>query len=255
MLGKLFGRRFGAQTSAPSTRIPEGQRVYAIGDINGRADLLRQLHDGIGADLANAEPAETTIIYLGDYVDRGLESRQVIDQLLANPVAGVNSVFLLGNHEAMLQGFRNGVREGMNWLYNGGNATLHSYGVRPPQGARGDQDLEEARAAFLEQLPATHAQFFDDLRVCHEVGDYFFAHAGVQPGVPLHLQTQEDMIWIRNEFLNSRQDFGKIIVHGHSITPEIEETANRIGIDTGAYITGTLTALALEGGERRYLST
>lgn len=254
IIGKLLRRGKDPSRGQPQGRIPDGERLYAIGDIHGRCDLLRELHTAIDAD-SSGIGHRRTIIYLGDYVDRGLESRQVVDLLLAPPDDGARRIFLLGNHEAMFLAFLRSTRGASAWLTNGGNTTLHSYGVKPPAASAGPAGLEAARQALIERLSGEHLAFYENLQLCHELGDYFFVHAGVRPGMPLNQQVREDMIWIRNEFLNYREDFSKIIVHGHSIRVKVEERPNRIGIDTGAYMSGKLTALVLEGDERRYLST
>jgi serine/threonine protein phosphatase 1 len=187
-----------------------------------------------------------------------MDSPRVIDDLLSPPDDGAQRIFLLGNHEAMLLNFLDSPRGAVAWLRNGGDSTLHTYGVDMPRNITEATDpaiLETARRDLLDKLPPAHLTFYQNLQLCHEVGDYYFVHAGIRPGVALNMQTKQDMIWIRNEFLQTQEDFGKIIVHGHSIRTEVEERPNRIGIDTGAYMSGTLTALVLEGNERRYLST
>lgn len=254
LVGKFFGRWKDPATDQPRSWMPDGERLYAIGDIHGRRDLLQELHNAIEAD-GRDSALQKTIVYLGDYIDRGLESRQVIDLLLTSPDDGVQRIFLLGNHEAMLLAFLQNARGASAWLSYGGDATLHSYGIAPPTAADGPAGLEMAQRALNERLSPEHLAFYENLQLCHQRGDYFFVHAGVRPGTPLNQQIQEDMIWIRKKFLNARDDFSKIIVHGHSIRTQVEERPNRIGIDTGAYMTGILTALVLEGEERRYLST
>jgi serine/threonine protein phosphatase 1 len=232
---------------------PAGQRIYAIGDIHGRADLLRVLLDKIAADRATC-PLPTQLIFLGDYIDRGLESRRVIDILLA---MNGPPVFLLGNHD---QVFRNILRDGdvtyvMQWLRVGGREAALSYGVMPPF----PNAKPEVVDAFVEKLqttvPAEHCRFFNNLKSSITLGDYFFCHAGVRPDVPLAEQTEEDMAWIRGDFLSTTTAFEKIIVHGHTIVEQPDVRRNRIGIDTGAYATGVLTALVLEGDKQWFLQT
>lgn len=244
----LFGDR------RPAKRGPEGRRVYAIGDIHGRVDLLQALQRQIAADAASA-PGDRLIVYLGDYVDRGMNSREVIDLLLAGPPPGFEAVHLMGNHEDMLLDFTETTEGGVNWLHNGGNTTLHSYGVGLPPGVRKDADLVPAQMRFLEQLPPEHLAFYRGLRLKHVEGDYLFVHAGIRPGVPLDKQDPEDLLWIRSSFLNSSADHGYCVVHGHSITDEIDDRENRIGIDTGAYATGQLTALGIDGENSWFLQT
>lgn len=230
--------------------------VYAVGDVHGRADLLDRLHEKIAADAAQRPQARRVLVYLGDYVDRGLESRQVIERLVDPPADGFERVFLMGNHEDAMVQFLEDTQIGPSWLSFGGDATLYSYGVdvyaAPPEGV---DRLEHIQAQLRAVLPESHRAFLDALVTSHLEGDYMFVHAGVRPGVPLHMQTGNDLMWIRDEFLYSRKDFGKVIVHGHSIETKPVVQSNRIGIDTGAFATGVLTALALAGTERVFLST
>jgi len=232
---------------------PAGSRVYAIGDIHGRADLLAALHRMICDDAAARPVARHVVVYVGDYIDRGPDSRAVIDLLLDAPLAGFESVHLLGNHEAFLLEFLDDAGAGPDWLFNGGAETLASYGVESPW-PFGDPP-DRMQAEFRRRLPARHLTFLRDLRLSHVEGGYLFVHAGVRPGVPLDRQERHDLLWIRDEFLDSGADLGKVVVHGHSIADEPERRRNRIGIDTGAYMTGRLTCLVLEGADRRFLAT
>jgi len=234
-------------------RLPPGLRIYAIGDIHGRADLLDRLHGLIADDMA-AQPApdRTVIIYLGDYVDRGPDSAAVIDRLCKSRLAGVETLALLGNHEAMLLEFLDAPYGASLWLANGGDATLNSYRVKVP--ASFDELLLTQRA-LQRALPRQHQDFLTGLALQARFGDYLFVHAGIRPGLPLDRQSREHMIWIRDVFLDSEADHGAIVVHGHTIVHTVEWRSNRVGIDTGAYTTGHLTALVLEGGERRLLQT
>lgn len=232
-------------------RLPPGLRVYAIGDIHGRADLLDQLHDKIEADLATA-PEKNVIVYLGDYIDRGMDSHGVIERLTRSRFDGVETVALLGNHEDMLLQFLDAPYGASLWLSNGGDATLASYKVKVP--ASFDEFLLTQRA-LLGAMPRHHKQFLLGLPEQVQFGDYLFVHAGIKPGLPLDRQSREQMIWIRDVFLDSEIDHGLIVVHGHTIVHEVEWRPNRIGIDTGAYTTGHLTALVLEGAGRRLLQT
>ncbi len=271
-----------AANAASAPAVPAGSRVYAIGDIHGRADLLALLHAAILEDAAQAEQATANsadpkepsaggaagrrvAVYVGDYVDRGLHSREVIDLLLDAPLPGFESVHLMGNHEDMMLGFLADAADGPMWLANGGDATLVSYGVRDPAAAGGDskgaakagreERFEGLREALAAALPAAHLAFLRALRPSHAEGDYLFVHAGVRPGVPVARQQTFDLLWIRREFLDSDQDHGAIVVHGHSIAFRPERHANRIAIDTGAYTTGHLTALVLDGESQRFMST
>lgn len=235
--------------------IQPGTRVYAIGDIHGRLDLLLKLEAMIRDDLAKARPARSVAVYLGDYVDRGPESRAVIDHLLDRPLPVDEVVHLLGNHEDAMRRFLDDLWIGQSWVGFGGRETLASYGVAPDRGLPTMRWMKEAQIAFDRALPARHRSFLDDLRLWHVEGGYLFVHAGIRPGVPIERQDREHLIWIRQEFLDSKANHGRVVVHGHSIRDEPEIRPNRIGIDTGACFSGRLTALVLERDERHFLST
>jgi serine/threonine protein phosphatase 1 len=254
MLSRL---RRGGRNQAASPRsatVPEGRRVYAIGDIHGRRDLLTKLHRAIAADAQDAASLEKICIYIGDYVDRGDESRGVIDLLMSAPLPGFRTVHLLGNHEDIMLRFLEDPAVAPRWIVNGGDATLYSYGVDWRGHTQAD-DLEALRLAFRSAVPAIHLKFLRTLPLSHIEGDYLFVHAGIRPGRDLALQDPADLIWIREEFLSSTTDHGRVVVHGHSISPQPEVRDNRIGIDTGAFATGKLTCLVLEGATRRFLQT
>lgn len=237
-------------------KLPEGELLYAVGDIHGRSDLLIKLLRQIEADAARRSAARKTLVFLGDYVDRGPDSRGVVDLLLFSPPKGFDDIhFLKGNHEALLLDFLADPGGLDHWLMNGGDATMASYGV--------DVDLLNAmgagpeawRNAFTDVLPQLHRNFFESLRLQVFAGDYLFVHAGVKPGVPLDAQAESDLIWIRGPFLRAEQSFGKVVVHGHTPVRAPEIKANRIGIDTGAVFSGQLTALRLQDGDRDFLQT
>lgn len=235
--------------------MPRGVRVYAIGDIHGRADLLAVLHDDIFKDAA-AHPGYTDyIVYLGDYVDRGLESRRVLDIVAAPPPPGFGTIHLRGNHEQAMLDFLEDPEKARYWLNYGGAQTLFSYGLHLPAGTIGPEIRAELRDRLLEVMPKPHLSFLRHLRHAIAIGDYLFVHAGIKPGVPIAKQSPDDMLWIRTEFLTSREDFGKIVVHGHTISPIPDLRPNRIGIDTGAFASGRLTCLVLEENRHRFLST
>jgi len=239
-----------ADAVRPPPRVPEGTRVYAIGDIHGRADLLDRLHALIEADFRANPVSEVRLVYLGDYVDRGPDSAGVIERLITGPLIG-EAKLLSGNHEQMLLHFLEDEASGVAWWQLGGLETLRSYGaidgrMRPETGLA--QELKS-------KLPAEHLTFIQGLEKTATFGDYFFCHAGVRPGVPLESQREDDLLSIRGEFLSSTADFGKVVVHGHTPVAEPEFKSNRINIDTGAYSTGRLTCLVLEGTERRLLVT
>lgn len=238
----------------PTHQVPPGKRIYAIGDIHGRHDLLSELHARILDDAASASHLLPTVVYLGDYVDRGPGSFEVIETLLHAPLAGFERVHLKGNHEDMMLKFL-AERPDPNWLFNGGTETLASYGVTLFSWLIDFWKLEDLQKRLRESLPADHRRFLESLCLRHTEGDYGFVHAGVRPGAPLDAQDARDLMWIRGPFLNSNIDFGKRIVHGHTINPAPVVRPNRIGIDTGAFFTGHLTCLVLENAGHRFLST
>lgn len=249
-----------ASPPAPEVRatLPPGVRVYAIGDIHGRLDLLEKLFTLIEADMRVSAPGATApegcfIVCLGDYVDRGQDSAGVLDRMRQN-LAPAPVLPLRGNHEAMVLQVIDDPSLMEMWRQNGGLSTLHSFGVDVSEVMRG-QGFEQAAEALAEALGAEGLDFLNALPTSYALGDYFFCHAGVRPGVPLAEQDDNDLLWIRHEFLMSDADFGRVVVHGHTPVAEPEMLANRINIDTGAYATGVLTALALEGTERRLLQT
>ena len=238
--------------SAAQAAIPAGIRVYAIGDIHGQAALLDELlgmieRDGMG------RPETKVLVFIGDYVDRGTDSKGVIEQLV-NLQADFTGHFLRGNHDQALLDFLANPNSFPIWKDYGAEETLASYGVASPASDE-EAALRQTRDSLRKALPAHHLRFFETLKLSETIGDYFFAHAGVRPGTPLDRQEERDLMWIRDEFLNSRSDFGKIIVHGHTPANAPVMRPNRIGIDTGAYLTGRLTALVLEGTRRRFLQT
>ena len=236
-------------------RVPDGSRVYAIGDSHGRLDLLEMLQDMILAYSEMSAPAREVVVYLGDYVDRGPDSKGLIERLIEKPLPGFESVHLMGNHEDFMLGFLARPEMGPNWFYNGGDTTLESYGVRRPGEWASTEAYADAQAQLTAALPRAHLQFLQALRLSHTEGDYLFVHAGIRPEIPIAEQSPEDLMWIRDEFLNSDTDFGKVVVHGHTPEREVQFRHNRIGIDSGAVFTGRLTCLVLEGEERRLLQT
>ena len=225
-------------------RVPDGVRVYAIGDIHGRADLLDGVLDHIDSDLAEAPVSNSLEIFLGDYVDRGPDSRGVLDRLVARNLTH-RMVFLKGNHETFLSQFVSKPAILGDWQRLGGLETLMSYGLTPSINA--DTVTQAKLATALDQaMPPSHRRFLDDLKSSFTFGDFYFVHAGVRPGISLEKQREEDLLWIRHEFLLCEEDFGKIVVHGHTPVQQVDIRPNRINIDTGAYATGSLTCLVLE---------
>ena len=247
LFARLFGRaRFEAL-------IPAGQRVYAVGDIHGRLDLFERLLGKIAADNARRPPADVELILLGDVIDRGPDSAALVDRLRAG-VEGFDAVTVLrGNHEqAMLQGLAGDLGMFETWLGNGGTEALASWGVPGP--ILYGEDIPPLLDAAREIVPAGVLPWIAALPLSRHIGDYYFVHAGVRPGVPLAEQQESDQLWIRQGFLDSDEDHGAVIVHGHTIKPRVQQRGNRIGIDTGAWRTGRLTALGLEG-DRRWVLT
>lgn len=215
-----------------------------MGDIHGRLDLLDELLSRINSDVMRRPTARPVFVFLGDYIDRGPSSRETIDRLIQQ--GGMNEcVFLKGNHEQIAIRCLSDPSLFDRWMRLGGVETLVSYGITPGSSANGKQ-IVELQAAFHGALPHAHFRFFRDQQTSFACGDFFFAHAGVKPGVELTRQAESDLLWIREEFLSSNEDFGKIVVHGHTPTHAIEVRPNRINIDTGAFATGRLTCLVIE---------
>jgi serine/threonine protein phosphatase 1 len=230
----------------------ENCRLYVIGDIHGRLDLLDRMAVAIERDIADHGSNALTIT-LGDYVDRGPASRSVLDRLICNPFPTPH-VALKGNHEQLFEAFLSNPSIADHWRRLGGLETLHSYGV-PVKDIMIGRNYEEASARLRAILPPSHVRFLQSLRTSFSHGRYFLCHAGVRPGVPLERQSDQDLMWIRDEFLNSAMDFGKIVVHGHTPTEEPQVWPNRINIDTGAFTTGRLTCVILDEQGHRFLAT
>lgn len=253
---RLFGlnRRETHTAPMPLRVAPAGMRIYAIGDVHGRLDLLQQLLGMIEADDAAREPSETHIIMLGDLIDRGPDSAGIVDLFLNRPPAFATVHQLMGNHEEMLLNLIDGPSEEaiVHFLRYGGRETFESYGV--PQ-IMLDLPDRHPPSALLDHIPAAHRAFFRSMGDAIRVGDYLFVHAGVRPDVPLEEQAPSDVRWIRKPFLESDADHGVMVVHGHTISAAPDIRRNRIGIDTGAYASGVLTALGIEQGERWLIPT
>jgi serine/threonine protein phosphatase 1 len=236
------------ELSAAPASLPPGQRIYAIGDVHGCLDRLVTLHEMIAQDLAQRPVAHTTLIHLGDYIDRGSDSAQVIDWLINQPPVPADVfVNLMGNHEEMMLAAVTAISEDLpsHWLSNGGADSLLSWGIPrtvPPR-------------EWAARLPVQHLLFIRDLPLRYRVGPYFFVHAGIQPGIVLEQQTRHDMLWIREPFLSSKEDHGAVVVHGH--TPKRQPTVlpNRIAVDTGAVIGGALTCVVLEADQLGFLQS
>ena len=243
ILRRVFGRRQPAQ-------LPEGMRVYAIGDVHGRADLLAATERRIAADLKRYPPAgEANVILLGDYVDRGPSSRRVLRRLSTGIIAGLPTRCLMGNHEQAMLRFLDDPLNAADWLDYGGRATLGSYGI--DAGEPGDDDPPERlmalAAAAAAAIPPAQLAFLHGLELSIELGSFLFVHAGIRPGVPLARQQRRDLLFIREPFLSTTRRLSHRVVHGHTVSDEVEVLPHRVGIDTGAYRTDRLSAVMIEG--------
>ena len=262
MLGRLF-RKSREENGSPMPsvagrppRLPRGIRVYAVGDVHGRLGLLHRIEAIIAADhYARGDSCRPWIVYLGDYVDRGGDSRQVIQHLLEGPPEGFEGVHLLGNHDLWLREFLEDPAYGPSWYKHGGDATLLSYGVRMDPSKGEQARFVQAHQAMRGRVPDEHRRFLGSLELGFSIGDYFMVHAGVVPGKPFDQQSVEDLLWVREPFLNHAGELAKVVVHGHTVEEKPTEKSHRIGIDTGACWTGKLSAVGLEEDERWFLQT
>ena len=231
-----------------------GWRAYVVGDIHGRLDLLDELLAKIHRDLGRRHARKTLLVFVGDLIDRGPNSAQVLERLRTYRRDGVRPVFLLGNHEEVLLRILNGDSELISkWRWFGGSECLQSYGMDPASltGLNG----EAAVAVVRNALPPAHVEFLESFDDSLRFGDFLIVHAGIRPGIEIEQQRQTDLRWIREPFLFDETDHGFVVVHGHTITPRVDVRPNRIGIDTGAYRTGVLTALGIEGTHTWFLDT
>jgi serine/threonine protein phosphatase 1 len=247
----MFGLSSKAQNQPRGAR---GSRAYVVGDIHGRLDLLEELLAKIHAELQHKPAAKTLLVFVGDLVDRGPSSAQVIERLRTYRRPGIQPIFLLGNHEeVLLRILRGDTSLITSWLQFGGLQCLQSYGVDANElrGRVPEAIIELARGA----VPETHVEFLESFADSCRFGDYLFVHAGIRPGVDLEQQSQSDLRWIREPFLSDETEHGSVVVHGHTICEAVDERPNRIGIDTGAYRSGNLTALAIEGADRWVIDT
>ncbi|MET0372491.1 MAG: metallophosphoesterase family protein [Sphingobium sp.] len=249
-----FLRRRPSMPAATRPTVGDGLRVYAVGDIHGRDDLLERLLDMIGADHAARPPMPMRLILLGDLVDRGPQSAQVVERVIALARSNADLVLLRGNHEEIFAAAARGDERATRVLLRiGGGATLASYGLDEAQSEM--MDIAAVTRWMLNTIPRAHVDFIDALPDQVEIGDYLFVHAGIRPNIGLSAQSPVDLRWIRHEFLDHEGMHPRFIVHGHSISVGVDERPNRIGIDTGAYFSGCLTALCLEGQARWLLET
>jgi len=233
---------------------PRGWRAYAVGDVHGRLDLLDQLLDKIHEDLNRRPAKKVLLVFVGDLIDRGPGSAHVVERLRTYIHPNVQTAFILGNHEEVLLRILAGDAELITkWRWFGGTECLSSYGVDTVKLAK--MKVEDALEVIRAAIPREHIEFLETFDDSCRFGDYLFVHAGIRPGVEIDQQRQSDLRWIREAFLFDETDHGFIVVHGHTIRPEVEIRGNRIGIDTGAYQSGVLTALAIEGSESWFLDT
>ena len=254
MLRSLIRRRAEAPTPPKAPRTDPDTVVWAFGDVHGRSDLLDPLLTAIMADLDTCGATRRIIIGLGDYVDRGPDSAGVLDLLIrAQSRSDIEVRLLRGNHEAFLDRFLHRPDAGPSWCEHGGRATLNAYGVAAPTFRQDDAAWRDAAAALSAALPVSHRALLNRLELSIECGGYFFCHAGARPGIPLARQGAEDLLWIRQEFLSSGQLFERTIVHGHTAAPSLHIDHRRIGLDTGAYATGVLSAMRFRDADRTTL--
>ncbi|MDQ4086641.1 MAG: serine/threonine protein phosphatase [Pseudomonadota bacterium] len=249
---KLVRASAGRQRQAPVGK--PGARAYAVGDIHGCLDLLEELLARIEEDSDSRPPKRTFIVFLGDLIDRGPASAGVVERLRNYRPDFATPVFIAGNHEEVMLRVLGGEPEILpDWLQFGGAECLQSYGIDPSALKRLEPD--EAVRRIKAQLPQAHVEFLESFADTFRFGDYLFVHAGIRPGIDLEHQDQFDLRWIREPFLSDPEEHGLVVVHGHTIVDQVEERPNRIGLDTGAYRNGVLTALGIEDAERWYLST
>lgn len=249
-MNRLFD--FGRTQVGP--RGPRGCRSYVIGDVHGCLDQLDRLLERIEREIEGRQRARTSIVFLGDLIDRGPASAQVVERLRTYSPSAARTHFIMGNHEEVMLRVLAGETDLMSsWLRFGGAETLRSYGVEPRELA--GLTSQRVVTRLNDAVPANHVAFLESFADSISFGGYLFVHAGIRPGIDLAEQSQSDLRWIREPFLGDSTDHGFVVVHGHTITNDVEVTSNRIGIDTGAFCTGTLTALAIDGSERWLLQT
>ena len=249
---RLFMRQSRHAPADRVQRLPDGYRLYAVGDVHGRDDLLAQLIASIETDSEERGPAKLILVFLGDLIDRGPDSCGVVERLRTYRPPGVRLVFLAGNHEEVLLRILDGEAQLIpDWLRFGGAECIASYGIDQARLRR--MSLRRAQESIGAAIPPAHAEFLRSFDDTFRAGDYLFVHAGIRPGIALAEQNRSDLRWIREPFLTDRTDHGFVVVHGHTVCEQVEECANRIGIDTGAYRSNVLTAIGLEGTERWFL--
>jgi serine/threonine protein phosphatase 1 len=254
MLRELFSKQKSPAENWPFCSRP----VYAVGDVHGRMDLLVPLLETIQSDIAAEDltSARPMIVFLGDYIDRGPSSRAVVDCILdLKRASNLEVRALKGNHEQALLLFLKDAQFGPTWMTHGGTTTLKSYGISPPNPRATIDVFESARGAFLDALGPRHLQFFENLELYLIQDHYAFVHAGIRWNVPLAQQAEQDLLWIRREFLDAEKTSAHVIVHGHTPAEKPYMGTSRIGIDTGAYATGVLSAVRLWNSSQRILQS
>ena len=254
MLKRLLSGFGGPAPPRRIPRAPPGTVLWAVGDIHGRRDLLAALLEITTTDLLASGAEQRIFVGLGDYVDKGPDSRGVLDLLVGmTRRSDITSVFIRGNHEAFFERFLSEPGVGPNWCEHGGREALASYGAAAPAFRADMEGWAETSAQLGMSVPAEHRAFLSHLIPNFSCGDYFFAHAGARPGVSLAVQSADDLMWVLGEFTRSPYVFEKVVVHGHTPSPAFHMDERRIGLDTGAYATGVLTAMRFEGEDRELL--
>ena len=250
MLSRLFRRVSAGRTFSGAA----DTRLYAIGDVHGRLDLVDELLGRIEDDIHDRPVAKAAVVFLGDLIDRGPDSAGVIDRLHGLDHFPARALFLMGNHEEMLLRALAGEAGVVNdWLTFGGDACVESYGLSPA--TLGALTEERAAQVLADAIPPAHVAFLKAMGDTIRFGDYLLVHAGIRPGVAIEEQAPHDLRWIRRPFLTDEHDHGVMVIHGHTISEGVERRPNRIGIDTGAYRTGVLTAAVVEGEALDFLAT
>lgn len=248
MISTLFKRKIRAAAAPLAAALPEGVVVWAVGDVHGRLDLLRPLVEAIIDDALTTAATRKVVVFLGDYIDRGPESRGVLQYLVDLPAdSGIEWRFLRGNHEEAMLRFLSDPAFGTSWCEYGGDAALASWGLKPPEMKHRVEAWARVAADLDHKVSAAERDFLENLEYSLSIGDYFFAHAGARPGIALDRQSERDLMWIRGSFLDDETPFEKVVVHGHTPTEAAYIDRRRIGIDTKAYASGLLTAVRLEG--------
>ncbi|MEO0412885.1 MAG: metallophosphoesterase family protein [Pseudomonadota bacterium] len=252
-LTSLFRKKPEAPSKPPTT--DKNTRVYAVGDVHGRSDLFDALMKLIGKDVKGFD-GHSELVLLGDYVDRGADTKGILDRMLSGDLPCDKHIFLRGNHEDAMLSFVDGYSNSSNWLSYGGIETLDSYGIDAQDVLDKASDAPETlRKLMRKRIPGDHFKLLKRLPFSHTNGDYLFVHAGIRPKVPIKAQNFDDFLWIREEFLTHKKPFERFVVHGHTISDKPDVQMNRIGIDTGAYRTGVLTSLVLESATKRFMET